>query len=170
VNSQNSAVCSTFKVNAGGLAGYTLAATVACILPPITCATPVNNVVNSSMNEQSIINKGINENEPQLIVIPVFIQKGTKYTESQIINAFSIADFCGYINPTVDYTLNFDDGTIVQLYSEKTRLLKSIPTDKTCVRSEDVFEDTSVWSINSGVLIRNIKSGSLVKTISTNKL
>jgi hypothetical protein len=75
---------------------------------------------------------------------------GEKYSQSDIEAAFENSNFCGLINPDQDYTILFDDGTEVVIFSAP--LAKGF--DSTCVRENNSKENDIVWSIKSGVLMR----------------
>lgn len=83
---------------------------------------------------------------------PVYeIQKiGDKYTQTDVEKAFENSNFCGLINPDKDYTILFDDGTKVVIFS--AQLAKGF--ESSCVRENNVLENDILWSIKSGVLIR----------------
>lgn len=75
---------------------------------------------------------------------------GEKYSQSDIEMAFENSNFCGLINPDQDYTILFDDGTEVVIFS--ALLAKGF--ESSCIRENNVNENDIVWSIKSGVLIR----------------
>ena len=89
---------------------------------------------------------------------PVYeiLKKGTKYSSQEIKETFKHSDFCGLINPTEDYTIKFDDGTEVKIYSAQS----SNSIDPECVRPENIMEVDVVWFIKEGNLLKavNIKS------------
>lgn len=83
---------------------------------------------------------------------PVYeIQKiGDKYTQTEVETAFENSNFCGLVNPNQDYTILFDDGAEVVIFS--ALLAKGF--ESSCIRENNANENTITWSIKSGVLMR----------------
>lgn len=83
---------------------------------------------------------------------------GSVYTNEQVLKAFESADLCGMINPDLDYSISFDDGTVVTILSAK-----SISTDENCVRKSNLT-DSSIWFIKEGILIKSVQSSNIKKS------
>ena len=83
---------------------------------------------------------------------------GSQYSSTQIADAFKNSNFCGMINPSVDYTITFDDGTVVTILSSN-----KIEINNECVRQNDLT-DTSIWYIKEGILIKAAQSANNKKS------
>jgi len=98
---------------------------------------------------------------------PIFkIQSlGTKYSESQMKTALLGAEWCGLINPTENYTLIFDDGSVVEMLSGANLISNSIQIDPSCVREAD-FKETATYGISpNGYILRMLSKSASVKSI-----
>jgi hypothetical protein len=98
---------------------------------------------------------------------PIFkIQSlGSKYSEAQMKSALLGAEWCGLINPTENYTLTFDDGSIVEMLSEQNLISNSIQVDPSCVREAN-FKETATYGISpNGYVLRMMSKNASVKSI-----
>jgi hypothetical protein len=77
---------------------------------------------------------------------------GNKYSESDILEAVTKADWCGYFHENSRLLLTFDDGAIVELFSKKE--LGEVTLNDSCFQNENT-KDNGVYKIHeSGILIR----------------
>ena len=81
---------------------------------------------------------------------------GSEYSESQIIEAMSSAEWCGYYFSDSKRVLNFNDGTVVELKSAEELTSSDIDFDASCISSSS-YTDNNAYSIHS--------SGRIVITI-----
>lgn len=98
---------------------------------------------------------------------PIFNIKslGSKYSEDQMKSALLGAEWCGLINPMENYTLTFDDGSVVEMLSQKNLVSNSIQLDPTCVREAD-FKEAAVYGISpNGYILRMMSKSASVKSI-----
>lgn len=98
---------------------------------------------------------------------PVFNIKslGTKYSEVQMKSALLGAEWCGLINPTENYILTFDDGSVVEMLSQKNLVSNSVQLDPSCVREAD-FKESAVYGISpNGYILRMMSKSASVKSI-----
>lgn len=80
------------------------------------------------------------------------VKTGTKYTSEFLNASFIKADFCGRINPNESYTIKFDDGAEVKVFSAAE---SAISEKSDCVRLNDKDESGITWSISvSGTLLK----------------
>jgi hypothetical protein len=80
------------------------------------------------------------------------VKTGTKYPAEFLNTSFVKANFCGRINPTQSYTIKFDDGAEVKVFSATE---STISEKSGCVRSTDVDESGITWSISTnGTLLK----------------
>lgn len=81
---------------------------------------------------------------------------GNKYSESEILKAVSKADWCGYFHESSRYTLTFEDGSTIELFSKQE--LSELGIDESCFQNENTI-DNGVYKIHeSGILIRMISA------------
>lgn len=75
---------------------------------------------------------------------------GSEYTASQVESAFNSANFCGFYLSTERRSLEFQDGTIVELLaaSEIDEL------NENCVLAGGVSTETCVYSLNGTTIQR----------------
>jgi len=80
------------------------------------------------------------------------VKTGNKYSLEVLNSAFLNAKFCGRINPSVSYTIKFEDGAEVKILSAR----ESIISEKSeCVREMDLDESSYTWSISgNGTLLK----------------
>jgi hypothetical protein len=89
---------------------------------------------------------------------------GKKYSEAQMKSALLGAEWCGLINPTENYTLTFDDGSIVEMLSEQNLILNSIQIDPSCFREAD-FNETAIYGISpNGYILRMMSTNPSIKS------
>ena len=80
------------------------------------------------------------------------VKTGTKYTSEFLNTSFVKAIFCGRINPSQSYTIKFDDGAEVKVFSAAE---STISEKSDCVRSKDLDESEIIWSITAnGTLLK----------------
>jgi hypothetical protein len=82
------------------------------------------------------------------------LQIGNRYTSDEILLAISKADWCGYLHESERLKLNFDDGTVVELFSKSELTLSNFPPE--CFQNNTTL-DTGFYKIHSG--------GSLVRMV-----
>ena len=86
------------------------------------------------------------------------INIGSKYAKNQIDSAMEKADWCGYFNSTSRLTLNFDDGTVVELLSGEEDFDLKTHLNENCFQSE-VIEDKGLFKIHeSGILVKMLSA------------
>lgn len=81
------------------------------------------------------------------------IKVGTKYTADQITNAFLKADMCGSYSQTKRNTLEFNDGTIVELKSKTELVEEKIHLPESCFLSDETVYYKAIWSIAENNLL-----------------
>lgn len=93
-------------------------------------------------------------------------KKGSKYSQDQINEAFHDANFCGLVNPSEKYVINFDDGTSVSIKSFKDLSQEKISFEEGCVRTTD-FQDGNgiVWLISAKNTLLKTQTSNPVKKI-----
>jgi hypothetical protein len=85
-------------------------------------------------------------------------KQGTKYTLENITAAMQKADWCGYFNSTSRLTLNFDDGSVVELLSGEENFDKKTELNENCFQSE-IREDKGLYKIHeSGILVKMLSA------------
>lgn len=101
----------------------------------------------------------------QNVVVFKIITLGNQYNESVLKEAMLNADWCGMINPDNEYTLTFDDGSVVEMLSEKNLKKNMIQIDPSCVREVD-FKETATYGISpNGYILRMMSKSASVKSI-----
>jgi len=81
---------------------------------------------------------------------------GSNYTESQLLESITKADWCGYYHITDRYQIMFDDGAIVELFSKKE--LGELTLNNACFQNEN-NKDNGIYKIHeSGILIRMLSA------------
>lgn len=87
---------------------------------------------------------------------PVFkiISIGSQYSASQLETAMLNADWCGMINPETNYIIKFEDGSKLEMLSQKNLLQEEIEIDNSCVRSTDEEETATYKIAENGYIIR----------------
>ncbi len=95
-----------------------------------------------------------------LLVFCAFSQKtfeiikvGTSYTEEQITNALLQADMCGSYFQTKRNTLEFNDGTIVEMKSKTELVEEKIQLPESCFLSDETVYYKAIWSIAENNLL-----------------
>ena len=92
---------------------------------------------------------------------------GSKYTQNQILDALEAANLCGYVNPSENYLIKFDDGSTVRISSFQEIEMEGVSFDSSCVREKNIQErETTVWSISSNNVLRKGVIAPPRKTIS----
>ena len=92
------------------------------------------------------------------------VKVGKTYDAEQLKIAIEKADWCGFIHKTKNYSLMFDDGSIVELYSQKSHFANGITLSDACIQSETTT-DNSVYSIlSSGTIARKVQKDKNIKT------
>lgn len=81
------------------------------------------------------------------------IKVGTSYTEEQITNALLQADMCGSYFQTKRNTLEFNDGTIVEMKSKTELVEEKIQLPESCFLSDETVYYKAIWSIAENNLL-----------------
>jgi hypothetical protein len=76
-------------------------------------------------------------------------QLGTNYTQEQITQTFSIADFCGAYFVSKRNSIQLNDGAIVELKSQSELANSGITLPQSCVLADTIVYHSAAWSISA---------------------
>jgi len=81
------------------------------------------------------------------------IKVGTTYKTDQITNALLKADMCGSFFQSKRNSIEFNDGTIVELKSKTELDAEKIQLSESCVISDETVYYKAIWSIAENNLL-----------------
>ncbi len=75
-------------------------------------------------------------------------QLGTNYTQEQITQTFSSADFCGAHFVSKRNSIQLNDGAIIELRSQSEMANSATPIPLSCVLADNSIYHSATWSIS----------------------
>ena len=85
-------------------------------------------------------------------------QLGTQYTQEEITQTFSSADFCGAYFFSKRNSIQLNDGAIVELKSQSELEGSGITMAPSCFLQDQAVYHTATWSISNGLLMKAVES------------
>lgn len=92
------------------------------------------------------------------------VKTGKTYDSEQIKTAVEKADWCGFIHKSKNYTLLFDDGSVVELFSQKNHFAKGITLSEACTQTETTSDNSTYSILPSGTIARKVQKDKNIKT------
>jgi len=87
------------------------------------------------------------------------IKIGTAYTPDQITNALLKADMCGSYFQTKRNSLEFIDGTTVEMKSKTELVEEKVQLPESCFISDETVYYKAIWSIaENGMLLKGFNT------------
>jgi len=81
-------------------------------------------------------------------------QLGTQYTQEEITQTFSGADFCGAYFVAKRNSIQLNDGAVVELKSQSELESSGITMAPSCFLQDQEVYHTATWSISNGHLMK----------------
>jgi hypothetical protein len=85
-------------------------------------------------------------------------QLGTQYTQEEITQTFSSADFCGAYFVAKRNSIQLNDGAVVELKSQGELESSGITMAPSCFMQDHVVYHTATWSISNGHLMKAVET------------
>jgi hypothetical protein len=85
-------------------------------------------------------------------------QLGTQYTQEQIAQSFSNADFCGAYFISKRNSIQLNDGAIVELKSQSELEGSGIAMPDSCFLQDQVVYHPGTWAIANGLLMKGVET------------
>lgn len=81
---------------------------------------------------------------------------GTQYTQEEITQTFSDADFCGAYFVSKRNSIQLNDGAVIELKSQGEMESSGILMPPSCFLQDQVIYHTATWSISNGHLMKAV--------------
>ena len=81
-------------------------------------------------------------------------QLGTQYTQEEITQTFSAADFCGAYFVSKRNSIELNDGAVIELKSQNELEDSGITMPPGCFLQDQVIYHSATWSISNGHLMK----------------
>lgn len=101
-----------------------------------------------------------NTNNPFICFV---VKTGKTYDSEQLKTAVEKADWCGFVHKSKNYTLLFDDGSVVELLSQKNHFTKGITLSEACTQIETTSDNSTYSILPSGTIARKVQKDKNIK-------